>query len=128
MWTNELGTNHSLVLLVGRGSSDSDVKQDLHEIVKLLRIRLNTRVEDCYLTAASPSFAETLENSLCTDTGSVFVIPYLLFTGILMKGLEKEISHITKTTEKKYILCNYLGYHPKIEGILQERIKELLEN
>jgi sirohydrochlorin ferrochelatase len=124
--TGERITSESLVLVVGRGSSDPDVKRDLREITKLLSIKLNgARVEDCYLTAAEPSFQATLENSRYSGADSVFVIPYLLFTGILMKGLAKEITHITETTKQNYVLCDYLGYHPNIKMILDERITEL---
>ncbi len=128
MEMNEVVSNKSLILLVGRGSSDPDVKRDLQKIANRLSVQLNgVRVEDCYLTGAKPSFAAILENSCSSGADSVFIIPYLLFTGILMKGMEKEITRTSSMTKQKYVLCNYLGYHPKMEEILQERIKELKE-
>ena len=106
METKEVVTNNSLILLVGRGSSDPDVKRDLHEIANMLSLRLNgARVEDCYLTAAEPSFKVALENSHFSNADSVFIIPYLLFTGILMKGIEKEITRMSSMTKQKYVLC-----------------------
>lgn len=128
METNKVVTNNSLILLVGRGSSDPDVKRDLHEIANRLSVRLNgVRVKDCYLTAAEPSFEVALENSRFSSVDSVFIIPYILFTGILMKGMRKELFCISSMTQQKYVLCNYLGYHPKMEAILQERITVLKE-
>ena len=46
----------AIVLLVGRGSSDPDVKRDLAQIGKMLKQRLAIKqVEVCFLTAAEPS-------------------------------------------------------------------------
>ena len=125
--TDQLMTNNSLILLVGRGSSDQDVKWDLQEIGRRLSSRLHgIRVEDCYLTAAEPSFQKMIDHSLLSEVDTVFVMPYLLFTGILMKDIEKKIESVTAISKSNYVLCNYLGYDPKIESVLTERIDEVL--
>ncbi|RFU67643.1 sirohydrochlorin chelatase [Peribacillus saganii] len=124
--TGEAITEDSMVLLVGRGSSDPDVKRDLIQIGELLHQRIGVnRIVDCYLTAASPSFEEGLHMAKESGLKRVFVIPYLLFTGILMKTMEKEIEKLE--AENQFILCSYLGYHPLIEKVLQDRVKEMLE-
>lgn len=115
-----------LVLLVGRGSSDPDVKEDLGKIAFLMEERVQkVKVWDCYLTAAKPSFEEALILANTSSYRQVVVIPYLLFTGILMKSMEKTIGE-WKTDNKNIELLSYLGYHPKIAEILIERIEELL--
>ena len=79
-----------MVLLVGRGSSDPDVKRDLTRIGEMLEQRSPVkRVEVCFLTAAKPSFQESLEEAKRSGAKQVFVIPYLFFTGILMGKIEK---------------------------------------
>lgn len=124
--TKQKITENSLVLLVGRGSSDPDVKRDLRQIADLLEYRLpNTRVEDCYLTAASPIFTEALVREDASEINKIFIIPYLLFTGILMQSMQKKISEISITSKQEFVLCRYLGYHPKVEEVLLERIQEL---
>ncbi|WP_312094718.1 sirohydrochlorin chelatase [Niallia sp.] len=115
-----------LVILVGRGSSDPDVKQDLGKIASLIEKRVERiTVEDCYLTAAQPSFEEALQIAEHSTYRHVLVIPYLLFTGILMKSMEKTINKI-KSTDKEYVLAPYLGYDPLIAGILKERVDEMM--
>jgi len=118
----------SLVLLVGRGSSDPDVKRDLTVIGKILEQRIAVkRVEVCFLTAANPSFQQGLDWAKKSGYKQVFVIPYLFFTGILMKKIEKMIKEIsTGDFESDMILCPYLGYHPIIEEIFYEQIMQLL--
>jgi sirohydrochlorin ferrochelatase len=124
--TNEKIQENSLVLLVGRGSSDPDVKRDLRNIADLLEDRLpNIRVEDCYLTAASPSFTDALEKAKHAQANQVFIIPYLLFTGLLMQSMQTKIEEINQEGGQNFVLCRYLGYHSKIEQALEERIQEL---
>ncbi|MGP7816658.1 sirohydrochlorin chelatase [Niallia sp. 01092] len=116
-----------LVLLVGRGSSDPDVKQDLGEIAALIESKLSgIRVQDCYLTAANPSFIDGLGIANASSHSNVLVLPYLLFTGILMNSMKKAIKEYADAS-KKYELASYLGYHPYIADILKERLAEITE-
>ncbi|MCR8847353.1 sirohydrochlorin chelatase [Rossellomorea sp. SC111] len=116
---------HSLttVILIGRGSSDPDVKRDFGAIAELFHRKTGiSEVRTCYLTASSPSFKETLESLKNTD-GNVVFLPYLLFTGLLMKGIEKEIRRINN---KHILLANYLGYDPLVMQAFLERVNESL--
>lgn len=124
--TGEYLTGSSLILLAGRGSSDPDVKRDLGLIADMLKANTSAgKVDICFLSAASPSFEERLEGTDLRKYDKVFIMPYLLFTGILMKRIYRVIeSHLNRS---KCILCNNLGYHPAIEGILLERINNLLK-
>lgn len=115
-----------LVILVGRGSSDPDVKRDLCKIASLIETEVDRIVvQDCYLTAAQISFEEALQMADQSSYRHVLVIPYLLFTGVLMKSMEKTINKI-KSIDKEYVLAPYLGYDPLIAGILKERIDEMM--
>lgn len=113
----------AVAILIGRGSSDPDVRRDLDTIAALVHRRTTLGdVRTCYLTAASPSFTETLESVRYSDKNVIF-IPYLLFTGLLMKGIEKEIG---RTKNDQIILGNYLGYDPLVEEAFLDRINESL--
>lgn len=114
------------VLLVGRGSSDPDVKRDLTTIGNLLEKRSAIkRVEVCFLTAAEPSLQQGIRWAKESGSQQVFVIPYLFFTGILMKKIEKSLKKISEDPTPQFILCPYLGYRPIIEEIIHEQIIEL---
>lgn len=126
--TNVELTKDSMVLLVGRGSSDPDVKRDLNEIAEMLKSKVGLDcVEAVFLTAASPSFEDGLQLAKESGYKRIFIIPYLLFTGILMLSMQKTIKNFASNDEQEFILCNYLGYHPSIEDMLMERIHELTE-
>ncbi|WP_077211279.1 sirohydrochlorin chelatase [Bacillus dakarensis] len=116
----------SFVLLVGRGSSDPSVKNDLSNIAKMLKKKIGSvLVKDCYLTGSGTSFEEAIRDAENSDAKEIYIIPYLLFTGILMTTLNKKISEISNNGNKRFILCNYLGNHPLMERILEERLSEL---
>jgi sirohydrochlorin ferrochelatase len=120
--TNQEIGSDSTVLLVGRGSSDSAVIADLTEIANMLKKRLGIiRVEACFLAAANPSFETALQHALNRHSKKIFVIPYLLFSGMLMKKIEKTV-HQTQHPTKPVILCDNLGYHPLIKNIVFERV------
>ncbi|MGG4168134.1 sirohydrochlorin chelatase [Rossellomorea vietnamensis] len=113
----------TVAVLIGRGSSDPDVRRDLDHIAELVHRRTTLGdVRTCYLTAASPSFIETLEAVRYSDKNVIF-IPYLLFTGLLMKGIEKEIR---RTNNEHIILGNYLGYDRLVEEAFLDRVNESL--
>lgn len=77
----------------------------------------------CFLAASNPSFEEGFEKAKESGFKQVFIIPYLLFTGILMRKIEKMIQTEPKL-DQEMILCSYLGYHPLLKKILKDRVKE----
>lgn len=122
-WKIESDAN---VLLVGRGSSDPTVKRDLSEIARQLGEKYSLRYIDvCFLYGTGLSFDETLQQLRQTSHAQVFIIPYLLFSGILMKHIEKKIAQHA-SIGRQIVLCKSLGYHENIKDLLIERVNELL--
>ncbi|MEG9297728.1 sirohydrochlorin chelatase [Mangrovibacillus sp. Mu-81] len=113
----------AIAVLIGRGSSDTDVKRELGEIAGI--VQKKTGFEDvwtCFLTAAAPSFKDTLQKAMQTGRQVVF-IPYLLFTGLLMKGIEKDLHNINSRIK----LCGYLGKEPLVAEAFIDRIRETIK-
>ncbi|MFX3625231.1 MAG: sirohydrochlorin chelatase [Ectobacillus sp.] len=118
--------DNAMVLLVGRGSSDPDVKRDMQQIADLLQESYPFQtVEVSFLAAAHPTFEEGLHRALSYGYKQIFVVPYLLFTGILMRGMEKTIR---KLDRKELILCPYLGYHSNLQRVLAQRADEAIRS
>ncbi|MCA0171041.1 sirohydrochlorin chelatase [Bacillus sp. RAR_GA_16] len=114
-------------ILVGRGSSDSDTRIDINEIANRIFEKMTFQsVSVCYLAAANPTFDEGIKQAKKGSNSQVFVIPYLLFTGILMKEMEHKISRLEKDGPDFY-LCHYLGYHDLLKDVLKERVIEAFE-
>jgi len=114
------------VLLVGRGSSDADTIQNFEEIIHFFHTKTNfSYVESCFLAAAKPRFEDLLKETLARDVDSIIVIPYLLFTGLLIKSIEKTIDMVR--SDKDITLCDYLGFHPYLSEVLADRVNEALQ-
>ncbi|MFC4323132.1 sirohydrochlorin chelatase [Litchfieldia salsa] len=121
-------SENSSILLVGRGASDPEVQRDFSELANLLSKKTNLSVDICYLAACEPSFEEGLRLAGQREENQIFVVPYLLFTGILMKTMEKKIKTINKEMNKEFILCNYLGYHQILQDVIVSRVHEVIDN
>ncbi|WP_165820867.1 sirohydrochlorin chelatase [Pueribacillus theae] len=116
----------SRVLLVGRGSSDPSVLADFYKIKERLSKKLNVAsINVCYLAAAEPHLHEGLHQEIKSDAKQIFIVPYLLFTGLLMKSLEEKIKSI-ESRNQTFILCKHMGYHEKIAGLFLNRVQEAL--
>ncbi|WP_102348387.1 sirohydrochlorin chelatase [Bacillus sp. Marseille-P3661] len=114
------------VLLVGRGSTDSDSKNDMERIATLLQEKIDVNsITCCYLAAVDPAFEIALEQTI-KKSGQVVVLPYVLFTGLLMNRMQKAVKEVTMLIDKEIVLCDYLGYHPNLSDIIRERVWELL--
>jgi sirohydrochlorin ferrochelatase len=118
----------STAILVGRGSSDQDVVRDLNEISSILYNKSNLgQVHPCFLTAATPRFDQLIENIFHSNEKSIYVMPYLIFTGLL----KREIDQIIKKYDwgdRHIEVCSYLGPHPILLDLFLERVNEAILN
>jgi sirohydrochlorin cobaltochelatase len=116
------------ILLVGRGSSDPDNTSDLMKIARLVwEYTPVTDVDVCFMAATRPNVAEGFARMDRLPNEKVYVVPYLLFTGVLMKGLQKEINEWSKQSNKEFILCDYLGFDDQLIEVLGRRTQEVLD-
>ncbi|MFE1244211.1 sirohydrochlorin chelatase [Fictibacillus sp. NPDC058756] len=119
-------SKNSHILLVGRGSTDPDVKLDLEKIASNLQQHYGIpSIQACFLTGSAPSFEEVLWNSQ-DSYDQVIVVPYLLFSGLLINGMKITTKRYLEHSQKEVILCETLGYHPILKEVLLTRIKETL--
>lgn len=112
--------NDGVILLVGRGSSDPEPSRKLKELSMGIYQKLGVPVYTAFLTAGKPAFIEELER-LQLKENRIYVVPYLLFTGRLLKGMETKMEK-----RDKVILCNPFKYDPFMKEILVERMEEQL--
>ncbi|GAB0171221.1 sirohydrochlorin chelatase [Lysinibacillus sp. CTST325] len=116
-------TNDASVLLIGRGSSDPAIKSDLDKIATRLRDKYAYKaVDTCFLYGMGPTFEEWLQQE--NKDNQVFIVPYLLFTGILRQRITKRLQDYEN---KNIILCESLGYDDNVRKVLVERIYRLLK-
>ncbi|EZH64800.1 hypothetical protein DH09_19990 [Bacillaceae bacterium JMAK1] len=108
------------VLLVGRGSSDGYQPSDVAKIARLIYERVDCRyVETCFLAATTPTVEEGLEKVERLRSEHTVVLPYLLFTGVLMNELEQKLQRRKGGTT--YTLCAFLGADHELAPVIVSR-------
>lgn len=114
-------TSQDSLLIVGRGSSDPSIHDSFAFIAKGIQERLKAEhVSVCYLAATEPRFKEALELVTQEATERVIVIPYLLFSGLLINEVSKQISQ-RQNLGQQIFQTGPLSMHRSFEKIVIER-------
>ena len=117
------------VIVVGRGSSDEAVKRDLARVAERLQQRANIdQVETCFLYGAGTSFEQIIDQlgqRQQQQQQVIFVLPYLLFSGLLKTSIEKKIAAV-QANNNAIILCECLGYDDNVQAVLIDRVNEAI--
>ncbi|MED3563254.1 sirohydrochlorin chelatase [Bacillus xiapuensis] len=117
-------TPQDAVLIVGRGSSDPSIHTAFTMIASGIKERLQTNhVSVCYLAAAEPRLPEGFEAAMESSAGRVIVIPYLLFSGLLLAEVNQMVRK--KQNEREIICTGQLSRHRVIEDIVVEGFDEI---
>ncbi|MFD0829359.1 sirohydrochlorin chelatase [Neobacillus sp. M.A.Huq-85] len=118
------------VLLLGRGGSDPDANSDLYKISRLLWEKTNYQiVEPAFMGVTNPLVDEGIGRCLKLGAKKVIILPYFLFTGILIKRLEEMVVPFQQQyPDVEFKLAGYFGYHPKLQNILVDRVEEALQD
>ncbi|WP_242217157.1 sirohydrochlorin chelatase [Bacillus cereus group sp. BfR-BA-01380] len=112
------------LLLVARGSSDEETLRDVRDIASLFEMADEVaEVEVCYLAAAKPQFEEKLRELVQITNAPIVIFPYLLFTGLLMKRIEKAIR---KHNHSQIVLCPYVSKNQAFQDMLIKRTEEMI--
>ncbi|PGM51042.1 sirohydrochlorin chelatase [Bacillus sp. AFS053548] len=113
------GTSNAAIILVGRGSSDPEPIEMLKQIGNAVEARINVPVRTAFLTAGNPRLEDTI-NNMSKEFQSIYVMPYLLFTGLLLEKIKRRIS----IENEKFYLCGNLQFDELMSQALIERIQE----
>ncbi|MFB4165565.1 sirohydrochlorin chelatase [Alteribacillus sp. JSM 102045] len=116
------------ILLVGRGSSDKQAINDFLVIASRLKEAVGAdQVDTAFLAAACPTFDEGLAKMKESSAAHVYVLPYLLFTGVLMQEMQQKIDIANQESTANIHLCDFLGFDEQLITILKKRTEETLE-
>ncbi|MFC4077800.1 sirohydrochlorin chelatase [Salinithrix halophila] len=125
---NEEGERHPIaVLLVGRGSSDPDANSDLYKISRLFWEQTRVKwVETSFIGVTDPRFEEGLERCLRLGAQQCIVLPYFLFTGVLIKRMEEKLVRFASAHPDLTVqMGSYLGLDEGLIPILLDRVREV---
>lgn len=114
------------VVLVGRGSSDPDATSDLYKMARLLADgRGLGGVEPAFVQVAQPDVAGALERCRLLGYRRVVVMPFLLFTGILVPRIYQQAeAWAAEHPEMDVRGAAHLGPDRRLAKLVLERYRE----
>ena len=113
----------TVLLFVGRGSSDPDANGDVYKMARILWEGSSYQtVETCFIGITHPRLEEGFRRARLYQPQRIIVIPYFLFTGVLVK----KIFDITAQQQEQYpeisLTClPEIGIQPQLLSVLRER-------
>jgi sirohydrochlorin cobaltochelatase len=118
----------TLLLLVGRGSSDPDANANIAKVARFLQEGYPTGWAACAFTGVTtPLLPDAL--SVCEGAGfrRIVVQPYFLFTGVLLKRIYAQVEARRRLRPDLDIVATpHLQAHPLLLDAFLERAEEAL--
>ncbi|MGD1712782.1 sirohydrochlorin chelatase [Dapis sp. BLCC M172] len=115
--------SETVLLFVGRGSSDPDANGDVYKLARMLWEGSGyLTVETCFIGITHPRLEEGFRRARLYQPKRIIVLPYFLFTGVLVK----KIFDITAQQQEQYpnisMTClPEMGNHLTLLELLRER-------
>jgi sirohydrochlorin cobaltochelatase len=114
------------ILLVERGSSDPDANAQVYQLGRMLwEGRGFGWVEPCFIGITRPSLEEGLARCLALGARRVLVLPYFLFTGVLVRRISRIVADVAASHPAiDFRVAEHLGCHPRLLDLVVRRIEE----
>lgn len=113
----------TVLLFVGRGASDPDANGDVYKLARILweGSRYKT-LEICFIGITHPRLEEGFRRARLYDPKRIIVLPYFLFTGVLVKKIFDITQHQQLDYPNQVVTClPEMGSHPQLMQILRNR-------
>jgi sirohydrochlorin cobaltochelatase len=119
----------TLLLVVGRGSSDPDANADICKLARILGEGMGYGWSTaCYIGVTTPLLTEALARCQRMGFARILVFPFFLFTGVLEKRIRQQTLDFAQLHRETEILCaGYLDVHPLLFSAFAERAEEAIQ-
>ncbi|MEC7165791.1 MAG: precorrin-8X methylmutase [SAR324 cluster bacterium] len=120
--------HESLLVVVGRGTTDPDVNSNVNKLARMVEEGMGFGSSYvCYSGTAKPLVADGIARAARMGYRRVVVIPYFLFTGILIKRIYSAVDEVQpKFPDVEVLKAGYLGVHPHVTDVWVEKAREAL--
>ena len=118
----------TLLMVVGRGTSDPDANSNISKVTRLLWEGMGFGwAETAYSGVTFPLVEPALEHSLRLGYRRIVVFPYFLFTGVLVKRIHDATARVAaRHPEIEFVAAPYLGDQPLVVDAMCDRVAEIL--
>ncbi len=113
----------TVLLFVGRGSSDPDANGDVCKLARILWEGSGYHtVETCFIGITHPRLEEGFRRARLFRPKRIIVLPYFLFTGLLVKKIFDIAAQQQQQYPETEVIClPEMGLHPQLFSVLRER-------
>jgi sirohydrochlorin cobaltochelatase len=120
---HQIPRSETVLLFVGRGSSDPDANGDVYKLARILWEGSDYKtVETCFIGITHPRLEEGFRRAYLYQPKRIIVLPYFLFTGVLVKKI------VTITTQQQeqhpdidFNCLPEMGIQPQLLEVLRTR-------
>lgn len=118
--------SQTVLLFVGRGSSDPDANGDVYKLARTLWEGSGyLTVETCFIGITHPRLEEGFRRARLYQPKRIIVLPYFLFTGVLVKKIFDTTAQQQEQYPEIATTClPEMGLHPQLFAILRDRETE----
>lgn len=122
-----LGSPTTAVLLVQRGSSDPEANANVYRVARFLwEGRKYSTVEVAFSGVARPSIAEGLQRCLKYHPQHILVVPYYLYTGILVERIATIVADAAASHPAcEFLVAPHLGQDTRLDIVAQRMVSHI---
>ncbi|NJN21961.1 MAG: sirohydrochlorin chelatase [Leptolyngbya sp. RL_3_1] len=113
----------TVLLFVGRGASDPDANGDVAKLARVLWEGSGyATVETCFIGITHPRLEEGFRRARLYQPRRIIVLPYFLFTGVLMQKIQGIAAEQQAQSPSTEIVClPEMGLHPQLMAVMRRR-------
>lgn len=126
---DDVAREDTLLLVVGRGTNDSDANSNVAKVTRMLWEGLGVGwAETAYSGVAYPLVDQALARIAKMGFKRVVVFPYFLFSGILVTRIYNWVDDAAAAHSGiEFLKAKYLNDHPKVIDAFVARMEEALD-
>ena len=120
--------SETLLVVVGRGSSDPDANSNVAKVTRMLVEGFGFGWgETVYSGVTFPLVEPGLRHVIRLGFRRIVVVPYFLFSGVLVSRIRQHTERVADDhPEVEFLSAGYLGQHPLVVDTFRERVDEVL--
>ena len=127
---NSLNPEESLLVVVGRGSSDPDANSNVSKITRMIVEGIGLGwAETVFSGVTFPLVEPGLKNVVRLGYKNIIIFPYFLFSGVLVTRIKRQTDLVAiNNPQISFIHAKYLSSQSYVVDTFVERIQEILNN